>query len=59
MPGPGRTPPNKPPLTAVRQMNNDARPIFEEHGAVIETVLSDDGREFRGRPDQHPDELFL
>ncbi len=25
----------------------------------IETVLSDNGREFCGRPDQHPYELFL
>ena len=34
-------------------------PIFETHGARIETVLSDNGREFCGRPDQHPYELFL
>ena len=26
---------------------------------MIETVLSDNGREFCGRPDQHPYELFL
>lgn len=51
--------PNKLPLTAVHLMNNDVLPTFEEHDAVIETVLSDNGREFCGRPDQHPYELFL
>ncbi len=33
--------------------------IGEAHGARIESVLSDNGREFCGRPDQHPYELFL
>ena len=35
------------------------RTTFEAHQAKIETVLSDNGREFCGRPDQHPYELFL
>ena len=34
-------------------------PFFEEHGVPIKTVLSDNGREFCGRPDRHPYELFL
>jgi len=34
-------------------------PTFEAHDAKIETVLSDNGREFSGRPDQHPYALFL
>lgn len=51
--------PNKLPLTAVALMNNDVLPTFEEHGAVIDNVLSDNGREFCGRMDQHPYELFL
>ena len=51
--------PNKMPLTAVQTLNNDVLPAFEEHDAVIEGVLSDNGREFCGRPDQHPYELFL
>jgi transposase InsO family protein len=51
--------PNKLPLTAVHLMNNDVLATFEEHDAVVETVLSDNGREFCGRPDQHPYELFL
>jgi len=51
--------PNKLPVTAVHLMNNDVLPTFEAHEAKIEVVLSDNGREFCGRPDQHPYELFL
>jgi len=51
--------PSKLPVTAVRLMNNDVIPTFEQHSAKIDTVLSDNGREFCGRPDQHPYELFL
>jgi hypothetical protein len=40
-------------------MNHDVLPNFEAEGAKIDVVLSDDGREFSGRPDQHPYELFL
>jgi len=40
-------------------MNNDVLPVFEEHSAQITTVLSDNGREFCGREDRHPYELFL
>jgi transposase InsO family protein len=51
--------PNKLPLTAVQLMNNDVLPSFEAHGAMIDAVLSDNGREFCGREDRHPYELFL
>lgn len=51
--------PSKLPVTAVHLMNGDVIPTFEAHDARIETVLSDNGREFCGRPDQHPYELFL
>jgi transposase InsO family protein len=51
--------PSKLPVTAVHLMNGDVIPTFEVHDARIETVLSDNGREFCGRPDQHPYELFL
>lgn len=51
--------PNKMPVTAVHLLNTDVLPIFESHGARISTVLSDNGREFCGRPDRHPYELFL
>lgn len=51
--------PNKLPVTAVQLLNNDVLPTFEQHGAKIDAVLSDNGREFCGRPDQHSYELFL
>ena len=50
---------SKLPVTAVQLMNNDVIPTFESQSAKIDTVLSDNGREFCGRPDQHPYELFL
>ena len=46
-------------ITAVYTMNNDVLPTFEAHKAKIDVVLSDNGREFCGRPDKHPYELFL
>ena len=55
----GRLYTSKLPVTAVHVMNNDVLPFFEEHGAAVTTVLSDNGREFCGRPDRHPYELFL
>jgi len=51
--------PNKLPLTAVQLLNNDVLPAFEAHRAKIDAVLSDNGREFCGREDRHPYELFL
>ena len=55
----GRLYTSKLPVTAVHLLNNDVLPTFESHGAHIATVLSDNGREFCGRPDRHPYELFL
>ncbi|MHA7881565.1 MAG: IS481 family transposase [Saccharospirillum sp.] len=55
----GRLYTNKLPVTAVHVLNGDVLPFFEQHNARITTVLSDNGREFCGRPDQHPYELFL
>lgn len=51
--------PSKLPVTAVHLMNHDVIPTFEAHNATIDVVLSDNGREFCGRPDRHPYELFL
>lgn len=50
---------NKLPVTAVQLLNNDVLPTFEAYDARIEAVLSDNGREFCGREDRHPYELFL
>ena len=55
----GRLYPNKLPVTAVHLLNTDVLPSFEAHRARITTVLSDNGREYCGRPDRHPYELFL
>ena len=55
----GRLYTSKLPLTAVQVMNNDVLPFFEEHRVRAKTVLSDNGREFCGRRDRHPYELFL
>ena len=42
----GRLYTSKLPITAVHIMNNDVLPSFEEAGAKIDVVLSDNGREF-------------
>ncbi len=55
----GRLYTSKLPITAVHVMNEEVLPFFEKHQAAITTVLSDNGREFCGRPDKHPYELFL
>ncbi len=55
----GRLYTSKLPITAVHLMNNDVLPTFEEAKAKIDVVLSDNGREFCGRADRHPYELFL
>ena len=55
----GRLYNSKLPVTAVHVLNSDVLPFFEKHDARIDTILSDNGREFCGRPDRHPYELFL
>lgn len=47
------------PVTAVHMLNESVLPTFDEHQAGVKTVLSDNGREFCGRPESHPYELFL
>ena len=55
----GRLYTSKLPVTAVHVLNQDVLPFFEQHAVGIETILSDNGREYCGRPDRHPYELFL
>ncbi len=55
----GRLYTNKLPVTAVHVLNNDVLPFFEENNIKVETVLTDNGREYCGRKDHHPFELFL
>lgn len=40
-------------------LNETVLPFSEAHEARVYTILSDNGREFCGRPDHHPYELFL
>jgi len=55
----GRLYTSKLPVTAVHMLNESVLPFFEEHDTPVVTVLSDNGREFCGRPDRHSYELFL
>lgn len=55
----GRLFTSKLPITAVQTLNNDVLPFYEQHNIKIETLLSDNGREYCGRKDRHPFELFL
>ena len=50
---------SKLPVTAVHVLNHDVIPFFEKHNSSIQTILSDNGREYCGRPDNHPYEIFL
>lgn len=50
---------SKLPVTAVHVLNEDVLPFFEKHRVQVKTILSDNGREYCGRPDRHPYELFL
>ena len=50
---------SKVPVTAVHVLNDKVLPFFEEHNCRVITILSDNGREYCGRPDHHPFELFL
>ena len=50
---------SKVPVTAVHVLNEKVLPFFEENNCPIMTILSDNGREYCGRPDHHPFELFL
>ena len=55
----GRLYTSKLPVTAIHVLNEDVLPFFDQHNVPVKTVLSDNGREYCGRPDHHPYELFL
>ena len=50
---------SKLPMPAVDLLNDRVLPFYEERGILVEDLLADNGREFFGRPLQHPYELFL
>ena len=45
---------SKMPVTVVQILNNHVLPFFEEHGVKVQTILSDNRREYCGRPRQAP-----
>jgi transposase InsO family protein len=49
----------KVPETAVHVLNDKVLPFFEEHHCSLVTILTGNGGEYCGRPDNHPFELFL
>jgi len=55
----GRLYTSKLPVTAIHVLNTDVLPFFEQQRGQVDTILSDNGREFCGREDRHPYELFL
>lgn len=50
---------SKLPMTAVDVLHDRVLPFYDGHGVAVEHLLTDNGREFCGRPLQHPYELFL
>ena len=53
----GRVP--KQPEAAVAVVHNDVLPFYERIGLKVSAILTDNGREFCGKPDSHPYELLL
>lgn len=50
---------SKMPITAVDLMFDRILPFYASLGVSVGAVLTDNGREFCGRPEQHPYELLL
>ena len=46
-------------LTAADLLNDRVLPFYEQHGIVLDRVLTDRGTEFCGRHDEHPYQLML
>ncbi len=51
----GRLYTSKLPVTSVHVLNETVLPFFEAHEVRVYTILSDNGREFCGRPDHQQD----
>lgn len=50
---------SKVPMTAADVLHDRVLPFYDEHGVATEHALSDNGREYCGRPLRHPYELYL
>lgn len=48
---------SKLPITASDLLYDRVLPFYEALGSTVGAVLTDDGREFCGRPDAHPHKL--
>lgn len=46
-------------MTAVDLLHDRVLPVYEGAGLALERVLTDNGREYCGRPLHHPYELYL
>lgn len=49
---------SKLPMTAVDLLHDRVLPFYDAHGVALERVLTDNGREYCGRPLHHPFELY-
>ncbi len=50
---------SKIPITATDLLYDRVLPFYEQLGVAVGAVLTDNGREFCGRPDAHPYQLLL
>jgi len=50
---------SKMPITACDLLYDRVLPFYEELGVEVGAILTDNGREFCGKPDSHPFELLL
>ncbi len=50
---------SKMPITATDLLYDRVLPFYDALGVLVGAILTDNGREFCGRPDQHPYELLL
>jgi hypothetical protein len=46
-------------FTVVYVLNDKVLPFFEGHNCHVVTILTDNGRDYSGRMDNHPFEFFL
>lgn len=46
-------------ITSAEILNDRVLPFFEEHQIPLLRILTDRGTEYKGRPEQHPYELYL
>ena len=55
----GKLYPSKLPETAVDVLYDRVLPFYESQGLKVDNILSDNGREYCGRPMIHPYQIFL